>query len=216
MSRSFIVCAILFSSFFAGICFAYPKPAIAPRAHHWNLDVEYSKPYQVKLNIPGDPADAPPRRFWYIVLTLTNNTGRDVPFYSSCDLMTDTFRIIPSGKNVMNIVFEKIKLIQQGRYPFLERLEDIPDKILQGEDNSVDVAVIWPDFDPEARMVDLFIAGLSNEVAAVTHPFKKDKNGNPVKLFLSKTLQLKYSIAGDPKFRDEDKMKYITRKWVMR
>jgi len=200
----------------SGFCWAYPKPAIAPALNHWNIDVEFSKPQQILVDIPTDGQNAPPRRFWYVILTLTNNSAVDAPFFPSCDLMTDTFKIVPAGTDVMGIVFKQIKLTQQGRYPFLESLEQVDDRILQGADNARDIAIIWPDFDGEAKNIDLFIGGLSNEVVMINHPIKKDKAGNPEKVYLRKTLQLKYAIGGDKKFRSDSRLEYKTRQWVMR
>lgn len=200
----------------SGFCWAYPEPAIAPALNHWNIDVEFSKPQQISVAVPTDGTNGAPRRFWYIILTVTNNSGADVPYFPSCDLMTDTFKIVPAGKDVMGIVFEKIKLAQQGRYPFLESFELVDDRILQGSDNARDIAIIWPDFDDKAKNVDLFIGGLSNEIAVIDHPLKKDKAGNPEKVYLRKTLQLKYAIGGDKKFRSDSRLAYKTRNWVMR
>jgi hypothetical protein len=104
----------------------------------------------------------------------------------------------------------------QGSYPFLESLDFVDHRVFRGEDNTRDFAIIWPDFDPRARQVKLFIAGLSNETAIVSHPTLKDEQGNPQKIFLQKTLQLTYSIGGDEKLRDSAVMKEIESRWVMR
>jgi hypothetical protein len=130
--------------------------------------------------------------------------------------MTDTFKVSQAGNKVMGVVFEKIKQIQKSRYPFLERHELVDNRILQGEDNAKDIVVIWPEFDDKAKKVDLFIGGLSNETVAIDHPTKKDKNGKAVKVYLQKTLQLKYSIGGDKKFRSESKLTYRSKRWIMR
>ncbi len=198
------------------ICHAYPKPAIVPATADWNIDVEYSKPFQVSMNLPGDRYGTPPRRFWYMVLTVTNKSGRDVPFYPACSLVTDTFQIIPAGKGTMKKVFDKIKLLQQGRYPFLEQLEHVDNRLLQGEDNAKDIAIIWPDFDINAKQVGICIAGLSNETVAIDHPIKKDEKGNPEKVLLRKTLQLSYAIGGDKKFRGQSDLKFKTKNWILR
>jgi len=198
------------------ICYGYPKPAVVPASSDWNIDVEYSRPFQVSMNLPGDRYGTPPRRFWYMILTVTNNTGRDVPFYPACNLVTDTFKIIPAGKGTMKIVFDKIKRLQQGRYPFLEQLEHAGGKLLQGEDNAKDIAVIWPDFDVKAKEAGICIAGLSNETVAIDHPIKKDKNGKPEKVLLRKTLQLSYSIGGARKFRSQSDLKFKSKNWILR
>ena len=191
----------------------YPEPAIVQAPSQWTLDVAYSTAQQITLNLPGENE---PKRFWYIILTLTNNsTSSDAPFYPSCDLMTDTFQIVPAGKGLRREVFRQIKLKHQGRYPFLEPIDNAENKILQGVDNAVDVAIIWPDFDPKAKEATLFIGGLSNETKPVAHP-KKDENGQTRMLYLRKTLALKYAIGGDPKLRQAASLRFKKKSWVMR
>jgi len=188
---------------------AYPEPAIVPADSDWTLDVLFNQPEQIIMKIPGNGEK---KRFWYIILTLTNNSlNSEVPFYPSCNLMTDTFRITPSGKTVTKQVFEKIKLRHQGKYPLLENLEKVDNKILQGRDNTVDIAIIWPDFDAGAKNITMFIEGMSNETTAIDHPTDAG-----TKVFLRKTLALSYAIGGDPKLRSKAKLAYKSKRWVMR
>lgn len=218
LSKNVALCVLVLVMTLAitAICYAYPKPAVVPGASIWNVDVEYSRPFQISMNLPGDRYGTAPRRFWYMIVTVTNNTGKDVPFYPACNLVTDTFKIIPAGKGTMKIVFDKIKRLQQGRYPFLEQLERAGGKLLQGEDNTKDIAVIWPDFDVNAKEIGICIAGLSNETAAIEHPIKKDKYGKPEKVLLRKTLQLSYSIGGAEKFRSQSGLKFKSKNWILR
>jgi hypothetical protein len=130
--------------------------------------------------------------------------------------MTDTFRITQAGKNVSPVVFEQIKKRHKSRYPFLELLSKSGNRILQGEDNTKDIAVIWPDFDVKAKNIRLFIAGLSNETVAINHPIAKDDFGNPEKVFLRKTLELNYNFKGDPAIRSGASLTYKGKRWIMR
>jgi hypothetical protein len=193
-----------------GVCLAAPEPAVVAKPGDWTLDVRFENPQQIVL--PG----AVQQRYWYIILTLTNKSGRDVDFYPQCDLLTDTLQIVPAVKGTSAALFDRIKNRHHGKYPFLELLENAGDKMLQGEDNTKDIAVIWPDFDPNAKSVSVFISGLSNETAVIENPAEKDQDGKPVKIYLRKTLELTYSIAGDPKFRDDQKLKFENKLWVMR
>ncbi len=102
------------------------------------------------------------------------------------------------------------------RYPFLESLEKAGNKILQGEDNTKDIAIIWPDFDAQAQNIKVFITGLSNETAAIDHPIAKDKTGTPAKVFLRKTLELSYKLRGDTALRSDVKVTYKGKRWIMR
>jgi len=197
----------------ACVCLAAPEPAIVPAPGQWTVDVEFTHPQQLVLQRSSDNQ---PIRFWYVILTLTNNTGNDVGFYPKCDLMTDTFQIVPAGRSVPPVVFERIRKRHEKRYPFLEPLERAGNKILQGEDNTKDVAVIWSDFDTQAKSIGLFITGLSNETAGVDHPVATDGTGNPVRVFLRKTLGLSYDLRGDPALRSSVSLAYRGKRWVMR
>lgn len=198
---------------FVNTTFSAPQPAIVPTANQWTLNVVYNQPQQITVKIPNQRK---PQRFWYIILTITNNTNIDVPFYPECQLVTDTFQVIPAYRDTRNLVFDKIKSRYKKKYPFLESLETAEPRILQGEDNTKDLVIIWPDFDASARNISLYIAGLSNETVVIDHPTQKDPNGNPEKIYLRKTLQLDYSISGDPAMRSNTSLVYKSMDWVMR
>jgi hypothetical protein len=203
----FTVCAILTCSSFAA-----PQPAIVQGPGEWTIDVTFEHPQLILLQ----RADGKTARFWYIILTLTNNTNDDVDFYPNCELMTDTFQIIPAGKNVPTEVFKQIKSRLKSRYPLLESLEKVDNRILQGQNNAKDIAIIWPDFDSQAKNIKIFISGLSNETVAIDHPVKKDESGNPIKVYLRKTLELSYSLRSDPARRTGADISYQGKRWIMR
>jgi len=213
MMKSFVYGTLVILGVMACICPAAPEPAIVQGPDDWTVNVTFEHPQQIMLQLSGDKKL---RRFWYTLITLTNKTKRDVDFYPRCELMTDTFQIIPAGKGMSAAVFEQIKSRHQSKYPFLESLEKTSNKILQGKDNTKDIAIIWPDFDAKAKNIKLFIAGLSNETVAIDHPVDKDDRGKPVKVYLRKTLELSYGISGDPALRSDAKLSYKGKHWVMR
>ncbi len=194
------------------LAMAAPKPAVVQRPQDWTVDVQYEQLQQIMLR---PEQGGQPVRFWYLILTVTNNTGDDVEFYPQCELMTDTFEIIPAGRGVSPEVFENIKTRHRGMYPFLESLDPSGMRILQGQDNTRDIAIIWPDFDMQAKQVSLFVAGLSNETIVVDYP-AAEEDGEPTKVFLRKTLELDYKFSGDPAFRAEPKMTFAGMSWIMR
>jgi len=197
----------------ACLCLAAPEPAIVQDPGQWTLDITFEHPQQMVLQ---SGAEGKPRRFWYTIVTLTNKTNDDVDFYPKCELMTDTFQIIPAGRHVPPVVFEQIKRRHQSKYPFLEPLEKAGNKVLQGEDNAKDIAIIWPDFEVQAKSIQVFITGLSNETVAINHPVNKDQTGRPVMVFLRKTLELSYSLRGDPALRSDVGIVYKDKRWIMR
>ncbi len=195
------------------ISFAAPQPAVVPSQRHWTVNVKYEHPQQIEFQVRGR---SEPLRFWYVIISLTNKTKQDVHFYPKCELMTNTLQVIPAGKETPESVFLAIKKRHRRKYRFLEPLERADHRILQGADNAKDIAIIWPDFDPKAKTIKIFIAGLSNETAVVNHPVEKDKDGKPIKVFLRKTLELTYEIQGDPVFRSDARLLYKGQRWIMR
>jgi len=201
--KRFFYGTFIISTVLASFCLAAPEPAIVPAIGHWTVDTVFTHPQQIVLYRTSDKQ---PIRFWYTIITLTNNTDEDVAFYPKCDLMTNTFQVTQAGKAVSPVVFEQIKKRHKSRYPFLELLSK----------STKDLAVIWPDFDKKARNVKVFIAGLSNETVAINHPVAKNDLGNPVKVFLRKTLELNYDFKGDPALRSGAGLTYKGKRWIMR
>jgi hypothetical protein len=188
------------------VCLAAPEPAVVSRPGNWTVDVRFEHPQKIAWQWP----DGKTRYFWYTIVTLTNKTNDDVDFYPKCELITDAFQIVPAGRETPKAVFARIKQRYQAKYPFLESLEGAGDKILQGEDNTKDIAIIWPDFSAQAKAVKLFITGLSNETAVVDHPIE------PKQVYLRKTLELSYVMRGDPELRSYARLSYKGKRWVMR
>ncbi|MBN1786896.1 MAG: hypothetical protein JW806_00710 [Sedimentisphaerales bacterium] len=193
--------------------FSAPQPSIVPRTNQWTLNVVFDQPQQITVKVPGQ---SKAQRFWYIIVTLTNNSDIDVPFYPTCEMMTDTFQILGAYHDSENAVFNKIKRRHKKKYPLLESIWHTDSRILQGQDNTKDLVIIWPDFEARAKNISLFLAGMSNETVSVEHPIDKDENGEPLKLYLRKTLELQYSIGGDEKLRSSAKLAYKGKRWVMR
>lgn len=212
--KAFTCAALIVLSAAACVSWAVaPIPAIVPALGQWTIDTKFTHPQQIFMRTGPDNK---PRRFWYTLITLTNKTGQEADFYPKCELKTDTFQIIPAGKSVAPDVFQKIKNRHQAKYPFLESLSRTTNRILQGEDNTKDIAVIWPDFDPRAKKIKIFITGLSNETAFVNHPIAKDKDGQPLKIYLRKTLELTYALESDSAQRSDANLIPKSKRWVMR
>ncbi|MBN1817016.1 MAG: hypothetical protein JW828_06620 [Sedimentisphaerales bacterium] len=214
MKRKIGVLVVLGMLIGIGMAWSYPRPAAVPAIGDWTLEVVYENPQQITMRLPGEEQ---PRRFWYILLTVTNTSAMaDAPFYPSCEMVTDTFKTIQAGTNTPRAVFDAIKLRHQGVYPFLEALEDVDHKILQGQDHKRDIAIIWPDFDAKAGTVTFFVAGLSNETTVIDHPIETDAAGRPQKVILRKTLGLEYFTGGDAQLRAQTNLTFKSKIWVMR
>jgi hypothetical protein len=211
--KGFICVLLGFAAVISSVCWAGPEPAVIQGPGLWTVDVKFEQPQQIMVR---STENNKPVRYWYVILTLTNNTAKEVEFVPCCELLTDTFRVVPACLGTNEAVFAQIKKRHQGAYPFLESIDQAGNRILCGEDNCKDIAIIWPDFDDKARSVKLFIKGLSNETAVVEHPTAKDEAGQPVKVFLRKTLELNYELSGDQSFRGNIAPLFKGKTWVMR
>jgi hypothetical protein len=209
ISLSVVLSCILF---LGSLAVAAPEPAIVQKSSDWTLDVQYEPLTSLAIKHFGQK----PQFYWYTVLSLTNNSKDDVEFYPSFEIATDTQQIISAEKDVTPAIFEKVKKRYKNKYPLLESVKTTSCRVLQGEDNSKDIVIIWPDFDKNAKTVSLYLGGLSNETIAVDHPTEKDQDGKPKKVYLRKTLELTYTIAGDSDYRPNSKVIFKSKQWVMR
>ncbi len=195
----FLIC--LFIAIFSVVGFAIPKPSPVPVS--WQLDIKFQDVKRIRVNIPGEGE----KTFWYMIYTITNNTGKDVVFHPDFELVTDTLQVIPAQIHVAPEVFSAIKAKYKATYPWLEHPLKIIGKILQGKDNARDSVAIWPDFDPKASRFDIYIGGLSGEIIAVPNPlFINNKNNSqkmPAYFVLQKTMTIHYSLPADSANREK-------------
>lgn len=209
-----LICKVLFvCAIINSVCLSAPNPAIVPTEDLWTVDVKFTHPKQIVMPFRGNIQS---QRYWYTIVTITNNFNEDIHFYPKCDLMTDTFQIKSAGTDVGKMIFNKIKIRHQGQYPFIEFLQKTETIVRQGEENAKDIAIIWSDFDTQARSVKMFLTGFSNETVIVEHPVQKDKNNMPLKVFLRKTLELSYKIEGESESRSDKNLVYSGKRWIMR
>ncbi|OHB58887.1 MAG: hypothetical protein A2Y07_08660 [Planctomycetes bacterium GWF2_50_10] len=208
-SRLFVVLATVCIGGCAG---GAVEPTLAAKVGVWTLDVSFEHPQNLVMRVGGEGV----KKFWYVLATVTNNTGKEVEFYPSAQLVTDTYKSYQANEGLRRSVFDKIKQRHRSRYPFLESFEAVGNVVLQGEDNAKDIAIVFPDFDPNARTVKIYITGLSNETVIIDHPTQMDESGKPVGVILKKTLELEYAIPGDKALRDRDGLVLESKRWVMR
>lgn len=196
----------------AALVSAAPLPAVIPGPGIWQLDLElHGNPMPVEVTLPGDEK---PTRFWYLLYTVTNNTGKDLTFYPQFDLLSNNLKLMSGNRGILKPIFEAVRNLYASTIPLLEPYSMVAGKLLQGQDNARDSLAIFPEFDPNATTVKIFFTGLSNEIVAINHPVDIDKTTNqPKKILLRKTLVLEYQVSGTPGQRA---MLYRNRYWVMR
>jgi len=187
----------------------------------WELEFTYRDLQAIRIHVPGEPA---PRLFWYLQYRIVNRTGEDRLIVPDFTMYTPTGELTPAGQRVPEYVFDSLR--KKLNDPFLKDVTAITGKLLQGEDNGKNGLAIWPDFDPGASSVSLFVGSLSGETAVVKLPkpvavVEMDMMGKTREVMkdaivLSKTLCLAYSIPGEAPARFKTPVKLVEKTWIMR
>ena len=194
---------------------AAPKPSLTPKS--WQLDFEFRDPARIDVTLPGDEH---PSMFWYLIYTVTNETGCEVLFYPQFDLVTDTLRVVHGGDDVSPTVFDAIRQRHHKQHPLIVAPLKASGKLLQGVDNARTSVAIFRTLDAEASRFTLYAAGLSGEVVRVPNPAfapAQPVTEHNLQFFtLRKTLAIRYDIPGDLKSRKRAAPVRTGRDWVMR
>lgn len=203
-----------------------PVPLEVPAVWQLEIDTELLQPIDVQL-----PGDSHTTTFWYLRYTVVNRqrdakTQRPTEqlYIPDFALYTDSGELLRAGRKAPAAVFMAIK--KKHNNPHLKDMVSITGKLLFGEDNGKDGVAIWPDFDKKSGKVKVFIGGLSGEQITIPLPKpvkvkKTDKDGKTTivetdKLRLTKTLELTFTLIGDPKARKYTRSVLTRKRWVMR
>jgi hypothetical protein len=197
------------------LALAGPEPD--PASPHWQLDFRFHDPQRIAVQMPGE---AEPTTFWYLLFTVTNDTGEDVQFYPSFRLVTDTLESVEGGAEVIPAVYDAIAARHKKDDPFFAPPAKTTGPLLQGADNARTSAAVFRPFDPKANAMTVFVSGLSGEVARVTNPSfdssAPESEANERFFILRKTLAISYDLPGDEETRAHAKPMRRDREWVMR
>ena len=200
-----------------GISATAPKPKILSDA--WKLDFTINENLRaIRMKLPGESQT---RTFWFIIYTVTNRSGQTQTFTPNFTLYAETGKVLRAGRQVPPAVFKKIKSIYN--MPLLTNKMAMMGNLLHGSDNAKEGVAIFADIDPKAGGVDLFIGGLSGEIATVNLPrpisvFNPATGKNVLKnsINLHKTLKMHYRIPGEASSRHKNPAKLMRTTWLMR
>jgi hypothetical protein len=196
-------------------------PAAAPAGGSsglsWQLDVTFHDPQRVVLRLPGDEHVT---TFCYMLYQVTNNTGREVEFYPSFRLVTDTFQVTEGGADISPSVYDAIAARHTREFPFLAAPARVAGRLLQGEENARASVAIFRMFDKKASSFTVYGGGFSGAIRRVANPAfldsQQESEDNPRFFVLRRTLAIVYELPGDPETRWQATPVRRTRKWVMR
>ncbi len=196
-------------------CPAAPEPSAGSKG--WQLDFRFRDPERISVRLPGDEKET---TYWYVLFTVVNNTGEDVTFYPSADLVTDTLQVTRAGEEISPRVYEAIAARHAKEFPFFAPPSKVTGPLLQGEDNHRTSAIVFRTFDPAASKFTVYFGGLSGEITRVINPgfdeSQPESESNARYFVLRKTLAIEYAIPGDVSTRSATAPVRRHREWVMR
>lgn len=203
-----VVCAARLSS-------AAPAPALISSS--WQLDFEFQDPQRITLQLPGDKL---PTTYWYVLYKVTNNTGKDVQFYPSFRLVTDSLKVVDGGAAIHPRVYNMISARHIKDYPFFVSPSKTSGLLLQGKENARSSAVVFRMFDKQANSFTVYFSGLSGQIERISNPTfdinQKESTENQRFFLLRRTLAVTYDLPGDRGTRIVARPIRKHREWVMR
>ncbi len=191
----------------------------------WQVSFEFHDPKRISIVLPGDDHATV---FWYMLYEVTNETGRDVAFYPSFRLVTDSLEVVEGGANISPRVYDVIAARHTKEFPFFAAPHKITGPLLQGKENARASAAVFRAFDSSASRFSIYVSGLSGEVARVFNPAgttaktgstAKAGDGNDLagsSFLLRRTLAITYDLPGDEQTRGLTSPVRRKREWVMR
>ena len=201
------------------VCFASVAlwGAVSATPPGWRLDVKFHDPQRITFRLPGDTHET---TFWYLLYEVNNSTGRDVEFFPSFRLVTDTLQVVTAGDDISPSVYDAIAARHKREFPFFAPPTKVTGQLLQGRENARASAAVFRMFDKEASAFTVYGAGFSGDMDRVPNPSfdttKEESEANPRFFMLRGTLALVYDLPGDAETRQRAKPIRRTRKWVMR
>ncbi len=213
LAACFIVAAL------SPLAVSAPEPKVVPA--DWEIKFTCEAPQPIILRLPGEEQ---PRVFWYMLYTVTNQTGQDRIYVPNFVLYTDSGQILRGAESVSPSVFQAIQLRHHA--PLLDDVSAMTGLLRQGEDNAKDGVAIFTDIDGAARAFDVFVGGLTGELVReklptpvkVTEPDNDGKTQTIIKdeIVLRKTLLLHYRMPDDASLRNGKPAIADGSGWVMR
>jgi len=184
-----------------------PEPD--PVSSRWQLDVD---PGPLRVTYVHTPEAE--GAYLYFTYSVTNNTGKDLEFVPSFDMVNDDGDLMLSGVGIPPSVTKSI--LTSLEYPFLQDQIEILGPIQQGPENAKHGLVIWSLEDFDADEIRIFGAGFSGETDSIelTDP----RTGKKKRLVFRKTLMLRYATPGniDVTAMGDQPFDLVEKRWIMR
>lgn len=192
-----------------------PQPARFPA--NWELDFAFHDPQALVITLPGDDR---PSVFWYVLYRAENNTGRDIQYFPTAELVTESLEVVRGGENISPTVYDAIVERHRRTDPFLIVPGKTLGTFLQGEDNAKSSMMVFKDFNQNDNEFTIYFGGLSGEIQRVPNPrYRRSEVATaeqPRYFTLRKTLAVKYRVPGDSQTRRQAGAQRLSQEWIMR
>lgn len=192
-----------------------PEPSRAPIS--WELQFSFHDPERITLTLPGD---ARPTTYWYMRYRVENDTGQEIQFFPSVELVTESLEVVQGGDLISPTVYDAIIQRHHVTDPFMVEPRRAMGPLLQGPDNAKGSVAVFRQFDPEADRFTIYFSGLSGEIQRIPNPTFDPKapesDDNPRLFTLRKTLAIHYILPGDAQTRSLAEPVREKREWIMR
>ena len=176
----FIIPAILLTIIAAvSTSVAYPKAT--DHSDRWQLTFETSglRFYRDNRTDQG---------YWVLVYEVTNETDEDQRWVPSFTLITDQGEVLDGGNDVPRRV--QLSVLETFGDPLLEMQSEVSSALLQGEENASRGLVVWKTGHEDVRSMQVFVSGVSGDIAKVNHPLTGEE------VVLHRDLQLSWIVPG--------------------
>ncbi len=211
--RLVLSAAVLFAGFGGAMVSAAPQAGLINPS--WELDVEFFDPQRITISTAtGD------QTYWYVLYRVINRTGKDVRFFPSFRIVTDTLKVVDAGDGVHPSAYDAIADRHRKDFQFFAPPAKITGLLLQGMANARESAAVFQTFDPQASSFTVYMGGMAGEKVRVNNPAfdpnQKESADNPRSFLAQRTLAVQYDLPGDPNTRAIARPIRRNREWVMR
>lgn len=163
--------------------FVRAEPAPDPVPASWELKFDPSPMTRIQVDTGSGP-----RTYWYMLYTVTNNTGQDVEFMPEIVRVSEieselpaekvadrpaeapTIRVEPSMVGLDSRIYQAIAQRHARTHPFLVTPVEAIGRLLQGKDNARSSVAVFKDLDPRVSRFTIYFGGLSGERKALPNP----------------------------------------------
>ncbi len=191
-----------------------PQPAARPIA--WELDFSYLSPQRIEVQAPGS---SKPETYWYLVYTVTNQSGATQRFFPSFQLMTEDLRVFDTDTGISPLVFNAIRERHRQTHRYLVHPSLAIGDLLVGDGYARESVAIWRGVDVPGNNFTIFLGGLSGETHLITNRAPPSDGGDspaPRHFTLRKSRELRYLLTGSDHARQSAAPMLVSDRWILR